>query len=381
MILNITMTIATLWIVNRFWGSFFERKKMSVLSTVVWLIFFVFQIIFQYNRGNINIGITLINAILILAIAICGHDYVRNKTYFLLVIFYSVWSLLEVLVFFMLSNQKVYQENLDILGGVVSRIFMIIFVYVISLFCRRNQEEFISNNFYLYLLIVPSGSIYIAINEFYSKGNKISSMFAISILLIFNLVIFELYIKANELFQYEKEKTIYVQQLEIISGNTIEQKKMMEDFHEEKHNLINELIVLKERIERNDKDTVIQNLNKIINICKTAERISNTGNSTVDAIINFKYAVASKYGIDFCLKVFIPDELPIEQCDIGVVLGNALDNAIEAVKMCKSKEKKMLAKALKAVTNNMLTVAANSRCALIYHQPKQPEELKKFRKF
>lgn len=46
-----------------------------------------------------------------------------------------------------------------------------------------------------------------------------------------------------------------------------------------------------------------------------------------------------------------------------------------------NKEKKMLAKALKAVTNNMLTVAANSRCALIYHQPKQPEELKKFRKF
>lgn len=47
----------------------------------------------------------------------------------------------------------------------------------------------------------------------------------------------------------------------------------------------------------------------------------------------------------------------------------------------KNKDKKMVAKALATVANNMLCVAANSRCMLIYHQPKQPERLKKFRKF
>lgn len=44
----------------------------------------------------------------------------------------------------------------------------------------------------------------------------------------------------------------------------------------------------------------------------------------------------------------------------------------------KSKDKKMVAKALTVVTNNVLSVVANSRCALIYHQPKQPETLKNF---
>lgn len=69
------------------------------------------------------------------------------------------------------------------------------------------------------------------------------------------------------------------------------------------------------------------------------ETVSHSGNTVVDAIINFKYAVAKEYEIDFCLKTFIPDELPIEQCDLGIVLGNAIDNAIEAVKKCKNKEK------------------------------------------
>ena len=47
----------------------------------------------------------------------------------------------------------------------------------------------------------------------------------------------------------------------------------------------------------------------------------------------------------------------------------------------KKNEKKLIAKTLTAVTNNVLSVAANSRCAMVYHQPKQPEALKKFRKF
>lgn len=47
----------------------------------------------------------------------------------------------------------------------------------------------------------------------------------------------------------------------------------------------------------------------------------------------------------------------------------------------KNKNKSLIAKTLTTITQNMLSVAANSRCMLIYHQPKQPESLKKFRKF
>ena len=143
----------------------------------------------------------------------------------------------------------------------------------------------------------------------------------------------------NEIFRYEKERIVYAQQIDIISGNTAEQKKIMEEFHEEKHNLINELIVLKNGIENDDREAVIKNLNKIIKNYNEVDTVFQSGNSTIDAIINFKYAIAREYGIDFKLKIFIPHDMPIEQCDMGVVLGNALDNAIEAVRECKTKEK------------------------------------------
>lgn len=47
----------------------------------------------------------------------------------------------------------------------------------------------------------------------------------------------------------------------------------------------------------------------------------------------------------------------------------------------KDNNNKLIAKVLTAVTNRTLSVAANSRCAMLYHQPKQPDAVRKFRKF
>lgn len=46
-----------------------------------------------------------------------------------------------------------------------------------------------------------------------------------------------------------------------------------------------------------------------------------------------------------------------------------------------NRDKKTAAKALTATADKMLTYAANSKCFFLYHQPKQPEAVKKFRKF
>lgn len=338
-IINLVVSITAVWIVNRFWKSFFEKKKTSFISLAICVLYCGFQILFQCKRGNINLLLSLINVVLILLMAVCRYHCEGKRKYFLLFLFYSVWTLLEEFVFFLLRVLSVEQHNQYIECVVISNILMIIFVYVVSAMWNKVDGEMLPNKFYLFLLLIPIGSIYIAVNEFYDRNNRLSSTIIMSILLLFNVIIFEIYIKTNEVFMYEKERTIYAQQVGIISENTIEQKKMLEDFHEEKHNLINELVVLRGSIEDGDKESAIRNLNKIIHNCSNTESVSNSGNSTVDAIINFKYTTARENGIDFRLKIFIPTELPIEQCDIGVVLGNSIDNAIEAVRKCETSKK------------------------------------------
>lgn len=337
-IFNIAMVVSTIWIIDRFWSSFYEKRK-CVLSTIVWLCFMLWQFVFIWGKGDMHINAAIVNIAFLLLIAVYCYRGKGKEKYFLMAVFYSVWALAEVLVFYLIRILPMEQGQIDIIGSVVSKIITIIFVHLFPSMQKEKKYSCIPTQYYFFLLLIPVGSIYIAIIEFYLIGNTFFSLTTISILLVFNVVIFEMYAKLNEAFISDTEKTVYAQQLAIISKNTEEQKKMMTEFHEEKHNLTNELIALKSGIKMDDKETVVRNLNKIIKSSNIAENICCSGNSTVDAIVNFKYAVAKESGIRFLLKIFIPEEMPINQCDLGVVLGNAIDNAIEATKECSVNEK------------------------------------------
>ena len=49
--------------------------------------------------------------------------------------------------------------------------------------------------------------------------------------------------------------------------------------------------------------------------------------------------------------------------------------------MKKANKNAVVAKVLSTVSKAGLYYAANSRCAFVYHQPKQPEKVNKFRRF
>ena len=328
---NAAMAAASMWIVRRFLGTFCEKKERSFLSVSAWILYFVFQIYFQIDTGNPHVITLPLSVALLFNIALWGYCSTGKEKCFLSVMLCALWLLMEMFTFVMVSGIQMEHESLDVLGTIISKILMIVLVYTVSVFWNKRYDEIVSGHFYFYFLFLPGGSIFIALNLFYSQGSRFLSTISVSILLLFNVVVFEIYMKMNELFMQEKERIIYAKQAEIISANTEEQKKMIEDFHEEKHNLVNQLIVLKSEVENCETEEVIRNLNEIIKNCHYTDSISECGNTTIDAIINFKYTMAREWGIDFRLKIFVPQDLPVEQRDLGVVLGNALDNAMEAV--------------------------------------------------
>ena len=56
----------------------------------------------------------------------------------------------------------------------------------------------------------------------------------------------------------------------------------------------------------------------------------NIGNINADAILNSKISLAIKKGIRVDYKATVPKELEVSDIDLCVVLGNLIDNAVEA---------------------------------------------------
>lgn len=95
------------------------------------------------------------------------------------------------------------------------------------------------------------------------------------------------------------------------------------------HNIKNELFAIKSLIDEDYNE----GKNKIANICNIVDGMQNvvyTSNRSIDSLINSKRKIMNDNNIKFDCKSFISDFKNVDLIDLCVLLGNLLDNSIEA---------------------------------------------------
>ncbi|MBR0143822.1 MAG: sensor histidine kinase [Clostridia bacterium] len=84
----------------------------------------------------------------------------------------------------------------------------------------------------------------------------------------------------------------------------------------------------------------------------TVETVVKTGNPMTDAILNSKLSMADEKKIKIKAETKIPVELTISELDLAIILGNLLDNAIEAA--CELPEEERLIRLYMEMKGNFL---------------------------
>ncbi|MBO4650539.1 MAG: GHKL domain-containing protein [Clostridiales bacterium] len=121
----------------------------------------------------------------------------------------------------------------------------------------------------------------------------------------------------------KQEKEFYMREAAII-----EKKHGLEQ--QFRHDMKNRIQVLRNIAETNN----IEELNKYLSELETRQKknvvFSDTGNLIIDSIINSKLQDAADKGIEVSVRTQLPNDLEANSDDMVVILGNLLDNAIEA---------------------------------------------------
>ncbi len=332
---NITSALLAIWIVHKYLCAFFNRRKNNIFSVTFNVIFILFQFEINCHNEATPLLVLFLNIIFVWLISLSGYHKAGKSKLLYTVLLYTIWMLLEIVVYFLLQIFPVSDIEFEILGSVISKLFAIILVEVIE----HRFSEFLFEPIPIMELVrvqlIPISSIIIAHIVFVDGNNSASNLIIFSILVLMNIVAFEIYQKLSNSILIQREKVAFEQQLYMITKNTEEKKRAMNLFYEERHNLKNQFIVIREYLKQNKIDEVEGMIDQII--CRTdiaQEKVAYSGNDIVDAIINSKYGIAMELDIDFDLEIFLPHELNIQQCELGIILGNLLDNAIEATAKC-----------------------------------------------
>ena len=97
-----------------------------------------------------------------------------------------------------------------------------------------------------------------------------------------------------------------------------------------KHDFHNHLQTLKGQLKTGDVERALAYINELDEKLTTVDTLLKTGNVSLDAILSAKIAQAKAEKIAVTVKANIPDKLTISDVELSIVIGNLLDNAIEA---------------------------------------------------
>lgn len=338
-----------------FFRIFFERWRFSKKVVLFFFIgIFFLKLSSSYYLANVWQK-TALSFIYYLLLACCYKGNIFRKAimalFFLLV---SVIAEYGVHVTLMILAGKVYatgkhQLNDYAIGLFLSK-FIVMVLYSFLYFYQRDRHaarQELSYKWYAAFLIYPIVTIIILMQNYYFiletvDSASLDSFICTSILLMLsNLVIFKILDEMQRLQAIKLEAELSEQRLLIQEAHYAELVQKNHTVKKYIHDTKNFLLVLQGYIQEGKSNVALEELQQMLKTLQM-DLIECTGNIVLDTVLSNKIHIAQSKNITLMPAIALYGDVKIKIIDLALILGNALDNAIEAAEaVTQTTEKKI----------------------------------------
>lgn len=335
---GMVVSLSAAIILKEFFELFFAKsEKMRVFKIFTWLLYLIWQFIILHLGVMPWYTKLMINIVLIILTGIANYKGTFIRKVFFAIGLCALWTLSEIFVGFVFLFLNLHIEKFDILGSIVSKLLLIIVVTIVRRASKNTYNSQVSIKYNLIVGSMALGSILIVADLFYLSEKNVSyntlplELICSLILLFINIFIFRIYSELSEQIKLQKENAAYISQLELYNLYLNNKEEEIERNRRLRHDLKQYCIYLLKTFEEKEYKKGVDFLYELIEEkIDRPTQIANTDNIVVDAIINYKYPKMQENNIKFSLNLSIPTKIDVEDSDLAIILGNLLDNAIDA---------------------------------------------------
>jgi len=319
--------------IEKFMKVFFEKRRTSIYIYIASCLAYLTVISTAFLLLNIPI-INLLCNIIFLFILTLNYEAIWRKRFIAIFIIYIFMFVADLIVVNL--TEHVYKSIIErveydaIFGFVAISLIIYIEALLAQNFKNIRKNNPVSIIFWISSFVFPVSSIFILI---VALNNASQYQIVISIIVIFvmNVLTFYLNDSLSSAYDHKLKSKLYEQEREYYYNQCELMRSSVEEIKSFKHDVSNHLSTLCNYIDANQSQNALNYIIKLIGEVKSENDNSHTGNIAFDSIINYKLRNAKENDIDLDVKVLIPQKLKIEVIDVVTIIGNLLDNAIDAV--------------------------------------------------
>lgn len=337
---------------------FKETRTGSNVTWAAYLIFFAATSLLHFAKVE-YITLWGIQALLYLCLTFL-YQAKALRRFFSAVLLYSVQMAVDMGLIALSGHYDLRLYNPPLFSAIAGFLLfdVILFLLLVIFQCLDRILRGVENAWFYWLstVCVPIALLYLLAFTFLADEQDLDLAFFVSlfILLILTAALLYLYDKKTALAKLQLEKELIAQQSEYYARQFALLQTSNESIKKARHDIANHLTALKSMMERGQAQESSAYLERAMQSLKPASLISNTGNPVIDGLLNIKLQDCRKRGIDLDFDVTIPVDLDFDTFDLTIVLGNLLDNALEAVSKDTCTDKRL--QVYLGIKHNCLTI-------------------------
>ncbi|MDO3411276.1 GHKL domain-containing protein [Saccharibacillus sp. CPCC 101409] len=344
-LLNLGIALVMAVQVNFYFNAVFGREK-SKPSKKYWIAAFV-PLNFVYLSTNLPPAASSLLALFVIFVLAQGY-YAQLRLKIVFAVLYAVLlTLINSISLYLLdpvfspTGQAPLEDpgRLLVAGSLlIGCTVMFAVIQIIRLVVKRRSFP-LESRYSLLFLGVPVVSVYqVNVLTAYMEKN-IHYFVSVFGFIVLNVLVVYVLDTVIARFQLSNQNMQLQNQMDYQDANY---EKTVHSFKEIKriiHDTNQQFLFVAECIERGRTEEAREHIRTTLNQIDNAYRRVNTGNLVVDALVTNALNVGQANGIRMDTELSLREsELPIERYDLCVVLGNMLDNAVEASKKVKVAE-------------------------------------------
>lgn len=219
-------------------------------------------------------------------------------------------------------------------------LIQLVFIPIIFTYFKNPYKEMLKSvsNKVINITSFYSIVIFLALIWFYKKYpykfinsyGFIDSIIVIMIIILSYIIIFIAIWSANKNMKLEYKLKIIDTQVELQKQNYRTLNKSLENYYSFKHDIRHHVMVMKSMIDTKNYIAASEYVNKFseTEICNSVDMLCK--NLSIDSIMKYYMSIAIKSNIEFKINLKIPENINIDNLDLSIVIGNCVENAIEA---------------------------------------------------
>jgi hypothetical protein len=325
--LSVLSLVIIALVVERVMSVFFEKRKTSIFVFVLSYLFFIAVLGLHFHEvvdvllhfiALTVISLNYKSVAMKRVAAVAGGHYILIAT----------TEIHTVLIRFFPESWIISNQVIAIL--VTSLLIYLVALTIFPLFRHIKKPAINLNKLWLPLIVFPIAHTFILLFR-----NINLPAFHVIITIFINLgtilMFFYLYNTLSKVFEDTLKSALHSQEKDYYFSQCRLMQESVESTKSIRHDMQFHLATARDFIS-NNKSTEAENyLSGLIGDIGKNDIYSSTKNIAFDSIINFKLKNAKQEIIKTDLRLLIPTSLNIEMSDIVIIIGNLLDNALDAV--------------------------------------------------